>query len=70
MRTWCVWTQMGDVEVLVLGTHCMCVRMDCVQTQISVKKKTKRKKLTFRHMNMLRVRADALRADVLVCGHG
>ena len=26
-------------------THCMCVRMDCMQTQISVKKKEKKKNL-------------------------
>ena len=49
--------------------HCMCVRMDCLWTQISVKKKKKRKK-TCGHANVLRVRADALRADVLVDGRG
>ena len=43
----------------------MCVQMDCVQTQISVKKE---KKLTCRHVDVLHVRADALRAEVLVCG--
>ena len=34
-----------------VGTRmrCMCVRMDCLQTQISVKKKRKEKRLTCRH---------------------
>ena len=37
----------------------------CAQTQISVNEKEKEKKLTCRHLNVLRGRTDALRADVL-----
>ena len=58
------WTQCTDVVCVDADggrghvgtwTHCMSMQMDCVQMQISVKKKRKEKKLTYRHVDVLRV---------------
>ena len=76
MRTCCVCVDAdGGRGCLGSRTRCVCMQMDCVQTQIRVNKKTKQKKLTgekgwwAERADLLRVcvDADGLRADVDEC---
>ena len=68
VRTCCVCVDAdGGRGCLGSRTHCVCMQMDCVQTQISVNKKTKQKKLTG-EKGWWAERADLLR--VCGCGRG